>query len=120
EASMKRVAWGNFIFNISGSLVIFIFIRQIIDMVTGFFAITDHLVALAFFQTFVNVVSVILFYPFLNIIGKFLERRFVNNKQLTKYISKMPVAHADVAITAMRNEASYFLKMVMQYSVDVF
>lgn len=120
EPAMKRVAWGNFIFNIAGSLVIFILLGQILDLITGYFSISDHLIALAFFQTFVNVLSIIIFYPFLNLIAGFLEKRFISDHKVTKFISKIPVADVDMAITAMRNESQYFLKMVMQYTVDVF
>jgi len=120
EPAMKRVAWGNFVFNIAGSLVIFILLRQILSLITGFFSISDQLIALAFFQTFVNVLSIIIFYPFLNLIAGFLEKRFISNHKVTKFISKVPVADIDMAISAMRNESEYFLKMVMQYTVDVF
>ncbi len=120
EPSMKRVAWGNFIFNITGSLAVFLLLRHILDLITGYFSIADQLIALAFFQTFVNVLSIVLFYPFLNLIARFLEKRFVSNHKVTKFISKMPVTDVDVAITAMRNESRYYLQMVMQYSADVF
>jgi phosphate:Na+ symporter len=108
EPAMKRVALGNFLFNIISSLVIFIFLAPVNKLITGIFGITNPLLALAFFQTFINALSILLFYPLLNLMGRFLENRFRDEQQDTRFISRVLPTDTDLAIIAMTNETWVF------------
>lgn len=120
EAAMKRVAFGNFIFNLVTITVVFIFLKQINYFIVKTIAITDPLVSLAFFQTMINLLAVILFFPVLGPLARFLEKRFDNKGQTTRYINKVPAPNIDLAIDALEQETICFLKEVIQYCLNVF
>jgi phosphate:Na+ symporter len=120
EPVKKRVALGNFLYNMTGTIIIFILLKPVNLLITDVVGIPNPLIALAFFQTFINVVSIILFYPFLNVFGKFLERRFVSEKTVTSFIGKVPASDVDLALMAMEKETKYFLQCVIRFSADAF
>jgi phosphate:Na+ symporter len=89
SSDKKRVAIGNFYYNIFTSIIAYIFLHWIIYAIENFIQIQDPLIGLVFFQTSVNVLSVLLFIPFLNIFSKWLERSFkTSDVQQYSYISR--------------------------------
>lgn len=116
----KRVAAGNFLFNIVTAIFVFIFIAQIDYLIMDTFRINDKLIALAFFQSFVNIISIILFLPFLKILGRFLEQRFRKSKAGTLYIQNIPVTDTDLATEAMDQEAKHFALTVISFVLECF
>jgi phosphate:Na+ symporter len=119
-AIKKRVALGNFLFNIITAGIMFILLRPVNYLLTNVLQIKDNLIALVFFQSFVNLVCVILFFPFLNLFGKFLLKRFTDNEDGSFYISKVPVTDPDLAMEALENETKYFINHVIDYSLESF
>lgn len=119
EPSMKRLALGNFLFNLFNALVIMVFLVPINKLITAVLSIKDPLFALAFFQTFVNLFAILLFSPFLNFWERFLNGKFVNGQLATKYIGKVPVPDTELAIDALKKETSYFLKTVLQFTNNI-
>lgn len=116
----KRVALGNFLFNIISTSVILIFLKPVNTLIAVVIGIRDPLIGLAFFQTFINVVSVVIFYPFLNLFGKWLESRYTNDGHVTLYIHKIGIADIELATGALENETKNFLYHVIQFCHDVF
>lgn len=119
ESTMKRLALGNFLFNLLNAIAILVFLIPINKLITDVLFIRDPLYALAFFQTFVNLSAIILFSPFLTFWEKFLRKRFLNETRVTKYISKIPVPDIDLAINTLESEILYFLKTVLQFAVHI-
>ncbi len=120
EATVKRVALGNIIFNIVTLIVIFVFLTPVNHFITSVIGITEPLLALATFQTLTNVVSILLFFPLLGRMARFLNGRFKEHSQQTLYIHKVPAEDEELAITALEQETTYFLKIIIQYCLGVF
>lgn len=116
----KRVALGNFLFNIVTVIVILFLLQPVNYFITEILLINNNLIALVFFQSFVNGCSVLLFFPFLNVMGKFLTSRFANNKDESFYISKVSVADIDMALEALESETRHLITQVINYSLESF
>jgi phosphate:Na+ symporter len=116
----KKIAWGNFIINTVTVLFVFIFLRQVNYLVTNLFHIKNDLVAVVFFQTFINIISLLLFLPFLHQLGRFLEKHFSVKADESFYINKVSPADAGLALAALENEAGHLISHVIDYSLDSF
>jgi phosphate:Na+ symporter len=116
----KRVAFGNLLFNVITSLLIFIFLGPINRFVKDIVGIKDNLLALVFFQSLVNVICILLFYPFLNAFGRFLEKRFTRAGDETLFIGKVKVTDKEFAMVALENEIKHFLLCTIYFTRDVF
>jgi phosphate:Na+ symporter len=119
-ADKKRVALGNFLFNIITVTVMFALLRPVNYFITGIVQVNDNLIALVFFQSLVNLVCIFLFFPFLNLFGKFLLKRFTNKEDESFYISKVPVSDTAIALDALDHETRHFIQLVINYSLDSF
>lgn len=120
HAVKRRVALGNFLFNAITVVILFILLRPINFLITDLLKIKNDLIALVFFQSFVNISSIILFFPFLKTMGSFLSKRFADTEDESFYISKVPLADIDLAIDALERETSQFLHYVIEYNMASF
>lgn len=116
----KRIAWGNFIINIVTVSFIFILLKPANYLVTEVLHINNNMVAVVFFQTFINIVSLLLFLPFLSQLGKLLEKYFSAKDNESFYISKVSPADGGLAMAALENEAGYLISHVIDYSLHSF
>jgi phosphate:Na+ symporter len=116
----KRVALGNILFNLISTLLVFIFLKQINELITGVLGIGDKLIALVLFQSLVNIIGIILFYPFLDFFSGFLEKRFTKGEEGTSFINKTTVTDSGLAIEALENETLYFIHHVIYFGLDCF
>ena len=108
-AAKKRVALGNFLFNTTTIVIVFILLGPLNRLIKNTLHIEDNLLALVFFQSFINIAGIILFYPFLNLFGKFLESRYVTNNEETGFIYKVNAADTELAVAALEKEIKNFL-----------
>ncbi len=116
----KRVALGNFLFNVISVTIMFLLLQPVNLFITNIMHIKDNLIALVFFQSFVNLFSIILFFPFLKLFGEFLMKRYINKEDENIYISKVPVTDTEMAVEALENETNLFINYVIDYSLDSF
>jgi phosphate:Na+ symporter len=119
-AVKKRIAWGNFLFNFITVIIIFLLLRPVSHLITQVFKIHNNLIALVFFQSFINICSVLLFLPFLKPFGKFLLKRFADSADESFYISKVSGADTGIALAALENETEHFIHYVIEYGLDSF
>jgi phosphate:Na+ symporter len=119
-AVKKRIAWGNFLFNFITVMIIFLLLRPAGHLITQVFKIHNNLVALVFFQSFINICSILIFLPFLKPFGIFLVKRFADSADESFYISKVSVADTGIALAALENETGHFIHHVIEYSLDSF
>jgi phosphate:Na+ symporter len=119
-AVKRRIAIGNFIFNTTGVMFVFILLRPIIEFITSVLGIHDQLIALVFFQSLVNIISILLFYPLLQPLGNFLEKQFHTNEDDTLYIHKIPASEPLLALYALENETKHFLFSVLDFAMNCF
>jgi phosphate:Na+ symporter len=119
-AVKKRIALGNFLFNLVTVMVIFLFLQPVNYLITQVLMLKNDLIALVFFQTFINSCSVLFFFPFLKAFGQFLVKRYAGKADESFYINKVSLADAGIALAAMENETAHFIRHVIDYSLDSF
>ena len=119
-AIKKRIALGNFIFNLFTVLIIFLFLQPVNYLITKIFRLEDDLIALVFFQTFINLFCVLLFFPFLNTFGRFLVKRYTSEADERFYVNKVFLTDTGIALAAIESETGHFIHHVMDYSLDSF
>jgi len=121
SAAKKRLALGNFLFNIFTAILSFIFLEQILNLLSGIFRLHDALITLVAFQSFINIVSLILLFPFLGLFAKFLERRFKSSEvSAAAYINHASIKEGDSAIDLFRKEVGYFVNNAMLFNLEAF
>src|SRR6187397_712669 len=119
-AVKKRVALGNFLINIINVSVVIIFLSPVNRLITETIGIKDDLIALVFFQSFINIFGIILFYPLLNVLGRFLESRFRSADDETMFIHKVDVKEPSTALDALEKETNHFIEVVCNYALSCF
>ena len=119
-AVKKRVALGNFLINIITVSLVMIFLSPVNRLITEVIGIKDNLIALVFFQSFINIFGIILFYPLLNVLGRFLENRFRSADDETMFIHKIDVKEPSTALDALVKETNHFIEAVCNYVLSCF
>lgn len=121
NASKKRVALGNLLFNVFLTILAFIFIKSILFLITDIFNITNPLLGLVTFSSFVNLAGILIFLPFLDPYAKFLERLF-RNTDLTAaaFINHANPAEPETALDLFRRETAYFIYNSMFFNLEQF
>jgi phosphate:Na+ symporter len=120
SADKKRVAWGNFIYNIFTAGVALISLQWFIYFIENIVRINDPLIGLVFFQTSINIVSIVLFIPFLNLFSKWLERKFIidstnDNSYISKNLPLLPV----LALDTLKNETKNLLAKTLLFNKNI-
>jgi phosphate:Na+ symporter len=119
SAIKKRVAFGNLLFNISVSGIVLILLSPINHFITDTLDVRDHLIALVSFQSLVNISGILLFYPFLGAFSHFLERRFTERENGSRFINKQLSEDMDLALQALEKESRNFMNHVLDFITDV-
>ena len=120
SAVKKRVALGNFLINVITGTLIFFLLLPVNRLITDVIGIKDNLIALVFFQSFINIIGIIIFYPLLNVMGRFLEKRFRVADEETMFIHKVDTKEPSMALYAMEQEDRHFIAAVCDYILDCF
>ncbi len=120
SAVKKRVALGNFLINVITVTIVLIFLSPVNRLITEIIGIKDNLIALVFFQSFINIFGIILFYPLLNVLGRFLDNRFRSTVDETMFIHKVEVKEPSTALDALAKETNHFIEMVCNYALSCF
>ena len=119
-AIKKRVALGNLLFNLFSSFLILLFLTPIHHFITRTLGIQNALIALVFFQSFINLAGIILFLPFLNRFASFLDKRFTASASDTAFIHEVNVSDTDLAMDALEKETSHFIYYVSAFALAAF
>lgn len=121
NSSKKRVATGNFLFNLVSTIVAFILLKPILLLISDIFKINDHLIGLVTFSTFINLISIVIFLPFLNYFSKRLERLFITTGvPETAFIANANVAEPETALDLFKRETELFLYNSMLFNLELF
>lgn len=126
SSEKKRVALGNFMYNIFTASLAFIFLKVIIYFIEEIISIDDPLIGLVFFQTLINIISIILFIPFLNSFAKWLENKFLSeryndNSYISKDLPELPVIAADIIKNEtlnLLNKTRLFIKSILLFDKE--
>ncbi|MFO0415577.1 MAG: Na/Pi symporter, partial [Bacteroidota bacterium] len=118
-AVKKRVALGNIIFNLLTSLIAFLILKPVVELLYHQVGSGNTIVTLVVFQTFVNLFGIVLFFPFLNYFGNFLDRLY-NHESALDYLKKISPAEHEFAIEAIEREAAHFISRFNRLTASIF
>ena len=120
-AAKKRVALGNFFFNIFLTVLAFALLKPTLLLITDVFKINDPLIGLVTFSTLTNLVSIIIFLPFLNSFAKLLEKFFKDTDASTAaFIGNADTKEPETALDLFRRETEYFIYNSKLFNLDLF
>lgn len=115
NAAKKRVALGNFFYNIVLTIITFVLLKQLLSLITEGFGIKDPLIGLVTFSSLINLGGIILFLPFLNHFVKFLEKFFKEtDKSAAYYLNSANPKEPETAIDLFKKETAYFIYNALQ------
>lgn len=114
----KRVAAGNFIFNIVITVIGCVLLPVYPSFLQNTIGIKDNLIAFVLFQTLINIIGIIVFYPFMNMYGDFLEKLFRKEKEVkrTLYIHKTNPDFPEDNMVLAEKEILHLLKKVAAFN----
>lgn len=117
NAVKKRVALGNFSMNVVLTILVFLFLRQIIWLITEVLGIKDPLIALVSFSTFNNILTIAVFLPLLGPFTRLLERMYTDSKDsLTPYLAKAREDKSTGLLHAFAKETALFIYTCLQFN----
>lgn len=116
-ADKKRLAIANVIFNSTAGIIVFLFLKQVVDGAYAIFNMTDPLMELVLLNTLLNLTGILLFMPFLGSFQKFLNHRFkeAEPKGETLYIKNITTEFPEVALKAIQDELGQVYKNVQEF-----
>ncbi|MFN0275324.1 MAG: Na/Pi cotransporter family protein [Chitinophagales bacterium] len=121
NATKKRVVFGNFLFNVTLTVFAFIFLKQILFLITNSFKITDPLIGLVTFSTLTNLLGIAVFLPLLNSFVKFLDSFFKESDiSASAYIGNAKSAETETAIDLVYKETEYFIRCCLLFNLSKF
>ncbi|MFV7236884.1 Na/Pi cotransporter family protein [Flavobacterium sp. ZB4R12] len=121
NASKKRVALGNLLFNIFITAIAFVLLKPILLLITDIIKIKDPLIGLVTFSSLINLLAIILFLPVLDLFTKFLERFFKNTDGSTAaFIGHASISEPETALDLFRRETRYFIHNSMIFNLELF
>ena len=121
NASKKRVALGNLLFNIFITAIAFALLKPILLLITDVIKIKDPLIGLVTFSTLINLLAILLFLPILDLFTKFLERFFKNtDRSAAAFIGHASIAEPETALDLFQRETKYFIHNSMLFNLELF
>ena len=121
NATKKRVALGNLLFNICITVIVFALLKPILYLITDIIKIKDPLIGLVSFSTLINLLAIIVFLPLLDLFTKFLECFFKNtDDSVTSFISHASIAEPETALDLFQRETIYFIHNSMLHNLELF
>ena len=120
-AAKKRVALGNFFFNVFLTVFAFFLLKPILLLITDIFQIKDPLIGLVTFSTLVNLVSISIFLPFLNPFARLLEKFFKDtDASALAFIGHADIKEPETAMDLFRRETEYFIHNSILFNLALF
>ena len=120
-AAKKRVALGNFFFNVFLTVLAFAMLKPILLLITDIFRINDPLIGLVTFSTLVNLVSIVIFLPFLNSFAKLLEKFFKDtDASATAFIGHANIKEKETALDLFGRETEYYIHNSILFNLALF
>ncbi len=121
NASKKRVALGNFLFNIFLTGFAFAFLKPILLFITDIFNIHDPLIGLVTFSSLINLLTILIFLPFLNPFVKLLESFFRDSDaSAAAFIVHASVTEPETSLDLFRKETEYFIHNSILFNLTEF
>ncbi|SMD44307.1 phosphate:Na+ symporter [Aquiflexum balticum DSM 16537] len=121
SADKKRLALAHFLFNVITGLLIFSFIRPLIDITMSIFSISDPLMELVLLNTIINLVGIVLFFPFIPKLEKWLKKRFskFEPKGISVYTKNVSPKVPEAAIAALEKDIHLAFEKTIEFMINV-
>jgi phosphate:Na+ symporter len=121
NASKKRIVLGNIIFNIFLTVLAFLLLKPIVNLITNVFNIHNPLIGLVTFSSLVNLLSIAIFIPILPPFIKLLGHFFKDADGSTSaFINHAHIAEPVTAIDLFRRETAYFIHNSILFNLGLF
>lgn len=121
NASKKRIALGNVLFNLFITLSAYVVLFPILHFITSVINVKDPLIGLVIFSSLINLFAVILFLFILNFFTSFLELFFKDsNGFITAFIKHASISEPLTALDLFRRETKYFIHNSMLFNLELF
>jgi len=120
SSDKKRVALGNFLFNLISTILFLFLLAPMNHLIRHYWHVQAPTIALVIFQSIVNFAGIVLFLPILGHMGKWLNKRFSSPAKKSLFLTQQPVADADIAMETLRNEVLSLLQHVLIFSRHLF
>lgn len=120
SADKKRVAWGNFIYNVFTAVIAFLALDWLLYFIQHIVKINDPLIGLVFFQTFINILSIILFIPFLHVLTNWLESKFTEDSVTGSHLNSDKLPQIPLLATeTLQREAIALFQKTLQFNRNI-
>jgi len=105
SVAKKRVAAAIVIFNVVADTVAFIFLKPLLQLITGAIGITDPLYALVAFHSLFNLIGILIFLPLIPAMSRWLDGRFADDEApLARYIKAGETDVPEAAVESISRE----------------
>lgn len=113
NADKKRVAFGNFYFNLFTLLLASAILYPVTWVLMDVLYISDSLLAIVMFQSAINLLSIIIFYPITEWFALQIQAHVKDNEDqvVTRYLQYASVQQPDSAADAVNKELSHLFMM---------
>lgn len=121
NADKKRLAFAHLIFNVVTGLVVFLFVRQLVELTTKYFTIADPLMELVLLNSFISLIGIVIFAPFLGPFEKWLNNRFAKDEPhgTSVYTKKVSVEVPEAAIAALEKDLQLTYQKTINFIANV-
>lgn len=120
SADKKRVAWGNFIYNVFTTIIAFLALDWLLYFIQHIVKINDPLIGLVFFQTFINILSILLFIPFLHVLTNWLESKFTEDSVTGSHLNSDKLPQIPLLATeTLQREAIALFQKTLQFNKNI-
>lgn len=120
SADKKRVALGNFLFNLITTLLFLFLLSPMDQLITNHWQVHTPNIALVIFQSIVNIAGIVLFLPILQRMGNWLNRLFLKTEKKSLFLTQTPIGDIETAMDTLRNEVLSLLQHVLIFSRHLF
>lgn len=121
DAASRRVAVFNVIYSTATAVFALIVLLPFVAPLQAWLNITDPLYSLVAFHSFFTLLGVLLFYPLLGYAAPLLEKHVGGRRnQVSQFVSKVPPAISEAAVTGLEKETLHVLGRAMQLTASAF
>jgi phosphate:Na+ symporter len=120
-ADKKRLALAHLLFNLISSLLVFAFLRPLLDLTMSVFSYSDPLMELVLFNTIINIIGIVMFFPFIPKMEKWLKKRFseFEPKGVSVYTKNVSPQVPEAAIAALEKDIHLAFEKTIVFMYNV-
>lgn len=119
-AAKRRVALGQFTFNLIVDLIALALLFPILNVIVHVFNFSNPLYTLVAFHSCFNLLGILLFLPLLKPFARFLEQRFTRHQgSVLQFINTVPSNVLEPALIALSNEVRHLIHRGFHFNASI-